>query len=96
MDFLSPPTEYMSGEIGSEYRYYLDRKTVPQYGGNMLNPPSLLANKWHKDDVPKRGIEEPIPEKEVYKPTKFVCHNQLAFFVYDFCVETSIREKIRS
>src|SRR5262249_27554344 len=38
---------YLTGRnIGDEYRYVLDRKTMKKYPGNMLERPALLLNPW--------------------------------------------------
>jgi hypothetical protein len=41
-------------KIGDEYRYVLDRQSLPKYPGNMLTRPSLLLNPWALQDTVNR------------------------------------------
>ncbi len=46
---------YLTGrKIGDEYRYVLDRQSLPKFPGNMLMRPSLLTNPWALQDTVNR------------------------------------------
>lgn len=43
---------YVSGrDIGEEYRYILDRRSLARYPGNMLDRPGLLLNPWELNET---------------------------------------------
>lgn len=43
---------YLSGrDIGEEYRYILDRRSLTRYPGNMLERPGLLLNPWELNET---------------------------------------------